>query len=83
MVYNTFMRIHVSTIGSLALQCKNEASVGTITIPEGLCAKDVLKSLGINTDFPLVVIINDEIKTKNTLLNDNDTIKFVPFVSGG
>ena len=83
MVYNNFMRIHVSTIGSLVVQLKNEASVGTITIPEGLYAKDVLKLLGINTDFPLVVIINDEIKTKNTLLNDDDTITFVPIIGGG
>lgn len=45
-------------------------------------AKDLIKSLGMNTE-ELLIIKNDELVTDDEILNDSDEIKLLSVISGG
>ncbi len=51
-------------------------------IKGGLTARDAIKKIGLDPESVLVVV-NDKLVTDDTILREEDRIKFVAVVSGG
>jgi len=54
-----------------------------ISIEEGSSVKDLLPRIGIPQDEPLLVILNESVRGKETLLQDGDTLCLFPIIAGG
>jgi len=54
-----------------------------IDIKEGSTIKDLLSKIAIPQDEPLLVILNEYTRGKETLLQDGDTICLFPIIAGG
>jgi molybdopterin converting factor small subunit len=54
-----------------------------INIEEGSSVKDLLSKIGIPEDEPLLVILNEYTRGKETLLQDGDTLCLFPIIAGG
>ena len=54
-----------------------------INIEEGSSVKDLLSKIGIPQDEPLLIIINESTRGKETLLREGDTLCLFPIIAGG
>ena len=54
-----------------------------INIEEGSSVKDLLPKIGIPEDEPVLVILNEYTRGKETLLQDGDTLCLFPIIAGG
>ena len=54
-----------------------------INIEEGSTVKDLLSRIGIPQDEPLLVILNEYTRGKETLIQDGDTLCLFPIIAGG
>ncbi len=54
-----------------------------IDIKEGSRVRDLLPRVGIPLDEPLLVILNEYTRGKETLLQDGDTLCLFPIIAGG
>jgi len=54
-----------------------------INIKEGSSVKDLLSKTGIPQDEPLLIIINEYTRGKETLLQEGDTLCLFPIIAGG
>jgi len=54
-----------------------------INIKEGSSVKDLLSAIGIPQDEPLLVIVNEYTRGKETLLQEGDTLCLFPIIAGG
>lgn len=54
-----------------------------INIEEGSSVKELLSKIGIPQDAPLLVIVNEYTRGKETLLQDGDTLCLFPIIAGG
>jgi len=54
-----------------------------IDIEEGSSVKDLLFKVGIPQDEPLLVIINEHTRGKESLLQEGDAICLFPVIAGG
>jgi len=54
-----------------------------INIEEGSSVKDLLSKIGIPEDEPLLVILNESTRGKETLLQNGDTLCLFPIIAGG
>jgi sulfur carrier protein ThiS len=55
---------------------------GTVDIPEGATIDDLAEQLGIG-DEPCVVLLNDEQHHRGAVLQEGDTVTFLPPIAGG
>ncbi len=60
-----------------------EKYVGVHTLTESVTIKDFLKSLGLNWDEDVLVIINEKISNGTEMLQDEDKITFLIPLAGG
>jgi len=54
-----------------------------IDVENGSRVKDVLSRIGIPQEEPLLIIVNEYTRGKDTLLREGDTLCFFPIVAGG
>jgi len=54
-----------------------------INIQEGSSVKDLLSKIGIPEEEPLLVILNEHTRGKETMLQDGDTLCLFPVIAGG
>jgi sulfur carrier protein ThiS len=57
---------------------------GEVTLEAaGKTPEQILAELGIDTDLVAMVLVNGRQSPKDTVLDDGDVVKLVPFVGGG
>jgi molybdopterin synthase catalytic subunit/molybdopterin converting factor small subunit len=67
-----------------ALRERAGASQVALTLPDGACVRDALDALAdVATELPLVLAVNREYATADTVLRPGDELAAVPPVSGG
>jgi sulfur carrier protein ThiS len=53
------------------------------SVEAGLSVRETLKLMGINPDLVAGVFVNEELQTKDYILQDGDIVKLLAIIGGG
>ncbi|WP_027340676.1 MoaD/ThiS family protein [Halonatronum saccharophilum] len=78
------MEVEVRLFATLrSILAKEDRGVGIVDIEEGSSVDDLIEYLEIPRDIPLIIMINGQRKSEESLLKEGDRVGIFPPVGGG